>query len=274
MPIEQADNTRVERRIIEPTRPVPPEVQEQLRQRRMQEALQQNPAQLWDADKVKRYQNMQNFYNNNFFGYGIAGRQTNYDPRTPQGQAAIQANFNYAKGNAEGFMMDVATAGLTRGANQAIRWATTPVEIGRGAEAIVRSSPVSRLVQKTTVIPRREMHARNSVPGALKSRYVGTSNGLNTYTQPKVRILSKDQIAKAQKSLEKLMSKYGWRKITHPNLDGIGFTNGRSVVSDLGVGNIGRDWLGRVRLTDFSLETVPAFRAAMRKHGGRLFNKN
>lgn len=43
-------------------------------------------------------------------------------------------------------MMDVATAGLTRGANQAIRWATTPVEIGRGAEAIVRSSPVSRLV--------------------------------------------------------------------------------------------------------------------------------
>lgn len=50
------------------------------------------------------------------------------------------------KGNAEGFMMDVATAGLTRGANQAIRWATTPVEIGRGAEAIVRSSPVSRLV--------------------------------------------------------------------------------------------------------------------------------
>lgn len=70
------------------------------------------------------------------------------------------------------------------------------------------------------------------------------------------------------------MSKYGWRKITHPNLDGIGFTNGRSVVSDLGVGNIGRDWLGRVRLTDFSLETVPAFRAAMRKHGGRLFNKN
>lgn len=40
---------------------------------------------------------MQNFYNNNFFGYGIAGRQTNYDPRTPQGQAAIQANFNYAK---------------------------------------------------------------------------------------------------------------------------------------------------------------------------------
>lgn len=171
-------------------------------------------------------------------------------------------------------MMDVATAGLTRGANQAIRWATTPVEIGRGAEAIVRSSPVSRLVQKTTVIPRREMHARNSVPGALKSRYVGTSNGLNTYTQPKVRILSKDQIAKAQKSLEKLMSKYGWRKITHPNLDGIGFTNGRSVVSDLGVGNIGRDWLGRVRLTDFSLETVPAFRAAMRKHGGRLFNKN
>lgn len=33
---------------------------------------------------------------------------------------------------------------------------------------------------------------RNTVPGALKSRYVGTSNGLTTYTQPKVRILSKE----------------------------------------------------------------------------------
>lgn len=41
------------------------------------------------------------------------------------------------------------------------------------------------------------MHARNAVPGALKSRYVGTTNGLNTYTQQKVRILSKEQLAKA-----------------------------------------------------------------------------
>lgn len=46
------------------------------------------------------------------------------------------------------------------------------------------------------------MHVRNTVPGALKSRYVGTSNGLTTYTQPKVRILSKEQLAKATGQLE------------------------------------------------------------------------
>lgn len=40
---------------------------------------------------------MQNFYNNNFWGYGVGGRQTNYDPRTPQGQAAIQSNFDMLK---------------------------------------------------------------------------------------------------------------------------------------------------------------------------------
>lgn len=83
MPIEQADNTRV----VQPPRPQPiillKEQAEQLQRQRMQQAMQQNQAQLWDADKVKRYQNMQNFYNTNVFGYGMQGRPTNYDPRTP-----------------------------------------------------------------------------------------------------------------------------------------------------------------------------------------------
>lgn len=114
------------------------------------------------------------------------------------------------------------------------------------------------------------MHVRNTVPGVLKSQYVGSSNGLRTYTQSKVRILSKKQLAKALGQLEKLMQRKGWRKITHPNLQGVGFTNGRLVVSDLGLGNVGRDWLGRLRLTDFSVETVPQFRSAMQKQGGKL----
>lgn len=59
------------------------------------------------------------------------------------------------------------------------------------------------------------------------------------------------------------MQKAGWRKITHPNLQGPGFTNGRLVVSDLGPGNVGRDWLGRIRLPDFAVETIPNFRIAM-----------
>ena len=109
------------------------------------------------------------------------------------------------------------------------------------------------------------MHIRNTVPGALKSTHVGSSNGLHTYTQSKVKILSKEQLVKATGQVEKLMSKSSWRKITHPNLQGLGFTNGRYVVSDLGPGNVGRDWLGRLRLVDFSVETIPQFRLAMQR---------
>lgn len=268
MPVEQADNTRVAMPlIISP--PKPGEVR-RVNQTRSQQVPPPNQAQLWDADKVKRYENMQNFYNNNFWGYGVFGRQTNYNPRTPQGQAAIQANFNYAKSNVQNFAETLATAGIAEEAGQAVRWATTPTRIGSGAEAIVSSAPASTRVTKVTTIPRSEMHVRNTVPGALKSRYVGTSNGLTTYTQPKVRILSKEQLAKATGQLEKLMKSKGWKRITHPNLQGLGFSNGRHVVSDLGPGNVGRDWLGRVRLTDFSVETVPQFRAAMMRRGGTL----
>ena len=55
MPVEQADNTRV----VQPPRLQPivlsPEQAEQLQRQRMQQAMQQNQAQLWDADKVKKY---------------------------------------------------------------------------------------------------------------------------------------------------------------------------------------------------------------------------
>ncbi len=268
MPIEQTDNIRIKLPII--VTPSNPKGVRKTKQARLQQVQQQNQAQLWDADKVKRYENMQNFYNNNFWGYGVGGRQTNYNPRTPQGQAAIQANFDYAKSNVQNFAETLATTGIAEGAGQVIRWATTPTKIGSGAEAIVSSAPASTRVTKVTTIPRSEMHIRNTIPGALKSRYVGTSNGLTTYTQPKVRILSREQLAKATGRLEKLMKSKGWKRVTHPNLQGLGFSNGRHVVSDLGPGNVGRDWLGRIRLTDFSVETVPQFRAAMMRRGGTL----
>ena len=63
-------------------------------------------------------------------------------------------------------------------------------------------------------------------------------------------------------------------KITHPHLYGFGFTNGRYVVSDLGPGNVGRDMLGRPRLVDFAIESVPEFRLAMERKGGKLFLKD
>lgn len=251
MPIEPQDNTKVVTPILIPQQ----ETTE----------IYMPVAQLWDADKVNRYRNIQNFYNSNFWSYG---NQTNYDPHTPQGQMAIQFNFNYAKNNVNNFAETLLTAALAEGAGQVIKLATTPTEIGRGAEAIVKSSPLSTKVTKVTTIPRSEMHVRNSVPGALKSEYVGSNNGLHTYIQNKVRILSDDQLQKASKQLESMMNKKGWRTITHPNMQGLGFTNGRQVVSDLGPGNVGRDWLGRLRLVDFSVESMPQFKMAMQKRGG------
>lgn len=273
MPEEQADNTRV----VQLPRPQPimlsSEEVEQLEQQRIQQAIQQDQTQLWDADKVEKYRNMQNLYNNSFWGYGVGGKQTNYDPYALQGRTAIQSNFDYTQNNLENFANILLTAGAGEGTTQAIRWAITPTKIGQGAEAVVSSVPLSTRVTKITTIPRSEMHARNTVPGALKSRYVKTSNGLTTYTQPKVNIISKEQLVKASKTLEKIMSRKGWRKITHPNLQGTGYTNGRLVTTDIGPGNVGRDWLGRVRLVDFSLETVPQFRLAMQKRGGKLISK-
>lgn len=107
------------------------------------------------------------------------------------------------------------------------------------------------------------MHLRNTVPRAVKSTYIDSSRGLIRYTQPKVRILTSKQLNRAKGAIDRLMSKSGWKKVTHPNLNGAGYTNGRWVVSDLGPGNVGRDWLGRIRFTDFSIESVPAFRMAI-----------
>ena len=51
----------------------------------MREAIKKNQAYIYDTDKAEYYRNLQNFYNNNFFGYGVFGRQTRYDYTTPEG---------------------------------------------------------------------------------------------------------------------------------------------------------------------------------------------
>lgn len=270
MPIEQQDNTRM----VQPlfiSRP-PKEIREQANKKKAQEAINQNQAQLWDKDQIDKYQRMQDFYNNNAWGYGISGTQTRYDPRTQQ--AAIQANFDYAKDNVKNFGETLILTGVGEGLGEVAKWATTSKKIGSGAEAVVESAPASLKVKKTTTIPRSEMHLRNQVPGALRAEYTGTSNGLSTYIQNKVKILSQEQLGKAVKSLEGVMKKKGWRTITHPNLQGVGFTNGRYVVSDIGVGNVGRTLFGKPKLVDFVIETVPDFRLAMQKNGGVILNIN
>ena len=73
------DNTRVVR-----TQPLTfrltKEQQARIRQKKLQEIAKRNQAVIYDTNKAKYYQNMQNFYNNNFFGYGVFGNQTHYDP--------------------------------------------------------------------------------------------------------------------------------------------------------------------------------------------------
>lgn len=268
MPVEVNDNTRVARPIIIKT---PRKVQRPVRlTTRTSVQVPQNQAQLYDADKVKAAEDKQNFYNNNFWGYGVGGTQTKINPRTPQGQAAIQANFDYAKSNMEGAVLDVAIPTAIQGAGQTYRWATTPVQIGEGAEAIVSSSPISTTVTKVTTIPRSEMHVRNMVPNVLKSEPVSTTNGLTKYIQSKVRIPLGKSYNKAVERLTTQMQNKGWWPITHPNLQGPAYTNGLQVVYDLGPGNIGKNWLGRSTIVDGTVSNMSGFTGAMMRKGGIL----
>jgi hypothetical protein len=40
------------------------------------------------------------------------------------------------------------------------------------------------------VIPKWEAHLRNQIPGSLKTTFKGKINGLNKYTQSKVKLLT------------------------------------------------------------------------------------
>lgn len=258
MPIEQNDNTRV---VIQPIQQVVSHYKPKIKPR--------TPDQLYDKDRVDAARRAQNLVNNNaLFGYGISGVQTNYDPHTQRTQ--IYSNLDYAKSNAENFVMNLAVPVTMEGAGQAIRYVMTPVEIGNGAEAIVTARPFSSSVVKHTNIPRRIMHIKNQVPGAEPARFTGTENGFMKYVQSKVKILSPEEWRKALPKLDRLMSKNGWQKLTHPNLYGPAYTNGRVVVSDLGPGNIGKNWFGQIRIPDMVVETVPEFYMNLMKKGGKL----
>lgn len=110
------DNTKVVLRV--PDIKLTPEWVKAVRRRKLQKAQKRNQAYIYDTEKAKYYRNLQNFYNNNFFGYGVFGRQTRHDPTTSEGQAAIQSNFNYAKSNAETFLSNVAGVGTAGAAGQ------------------------------------------------------------------------------------------------------------------------------------------------------------
>ena len=282
---EVQDNTRVVKLQFLPFH-LTKEQQYRIKQRQLQEAARKNQAVIYDADKAKYYQNMQNFYNNNFFGYGVFGHQTHYNPSKEEGQQKIQSNFNYAKDNVKNLGTSLITAGpvssfkgvlptVTRRATVGKLSALIPYKIGQGAEAIViRNSPTT--VGKITQVGSGEMLKRNTVPNSLPLKFVGyVKDGTKrfpTFIQKKVKVLSEKTFPKYVKKLDKAMQKKGFRKVNDSNVQYRAYTNGNIVVDDVSPGNVGLTFFGKPKLLDFNIETIPNWleQGFTLKNGGKL----
>ena len=279
------DNTRVIRKqplAFQLTK----EQQARIKQRKLQEAVKRNQAVIYDTDKAKYYQNMQNFYNNNFFGYGVFGKQTHYDPSKEEDQKKIQSNFNYAKDNVKNIGTSLITVGpassfkgilpsVSRRVTVGKLSALTPYKIGQGSEAIViRNSPTT--VGKITQVGSGEMLKRNAIPNSLPLKFVGYvrdgSKRFPTFIQKRVKVLSEKTFPKYVSKLDKAMQKSGFRKVNDPNVQYRAYTNGTVVVDDVSPGNVGLTFFKKPKLLDFNLQTVPSWTSQgfTLKNGGKF----
>ncbi len=258
---EVQDNTRVVKLQFLPFH-LTKEQLDKIKQRQLQEAVRKNQAVIYDADRAKYYQNMQNFYNNNFFGYGVFGHQTHYDPSKEEDQQKIQSNFNYAKDNIKNAGTSLITAGpvsffkgvlptVTRRATIGKLSALIPYKIGQGAEALV---------------------IRNSLPLKFVGYVKNGTKRFPTFIQKKVKVLSKKTFPKYIKKLDKAMQKKGFRKVNDPNVQYRAYTNGNIVIDDVSPGNVGLTFFGKPKLLDFNLQTVPNWieQGFTLKNGGKL----
>ena len=279
------DNTRVIRKqplAFQLTK----EQQTRIKQRKLQEAVKRNQAVIYDTDKAKYYQNMQNFYNNNFFGYGVFGKQTHYDPSKEENQKKIQSNFNYTKDNVKNIGTSLVTAGpmsffkgvlpsVSKRVTVGKLSALTPYKIGQGSEALViRNSPTT--VGKITQVGSGEMLKRNAIPNSLPLKFVGYvrdgSKRFPTFIQKKVKVLGEKTFPKYVDKLDKAMQKSGFRKVNDPNVQYRAYTNGTVVVDDVSPGNVGLTFFKKPKLLDFNLQTVPSWTSQgfTLKNGGKF----
>lgn len=279
------DNTRIVRKqplAFQLTK----EQQTRIKQRKLQEAVKRNQAVIYDTDKAKYYQNMQNFYNNNFFGYGVFGKQTHYDPSKEENQKKIQSNFNYAKDNVKNIGTSLVTAGpmsffkgvlpsVSKRVTVSELSALTPYKIGQGSEALViRNSPTT--VGKITQVGSGEMLKRNAIPNSLPLKFVGYvrdgSKRFPTFIQKKVKVLGEKTFLKYVDKLDKAMQKSGFRKVNDPNVQYRAYTNGTVVVDDVSPGNVGLTFFKKPKLLDFNLQTVPSWTSQgfTLKNGGKF----
>lgn len=279
------DNTRIVRKLPLAFR-LTKEQQARIKQKKLQEAAKRNQAVIYDADKAKYYQNMQNFYNNNFFGYGVFGKQTHYDPSKEEDQKKIQSNFNYAKDNVKNIGTSLITVGpassfkgvlpsVSRRVTVGKLSALTPYKIGQGSEALViRNSPTT--VGKITQVGSGEMLKRNTIPNSLPLKFVGYvrdgSKRFPTFIQKKVKVLSEKTFPKYVGKLDKAMQKSGFRKVNDPNVQYRAYTNGTIVVDDVSPGNVGLTFFKKPKLLDFNLQTVPSWTSQgfTFKNGGKF----
>lgn len=279
------DNTRIVRKqplAFQLTK----EQQTRIKQRKLQEAIKRNQAVIYNTDKAKYYQNMQNFYNNNFFGYGVFGKQTHYDPSKEENQKKIQSNFNYAKDNVKNIGTSLVTAepmsffkGVLPSVSKRVTVgelsALAPYKIGQGSEALViRNSPTT--VGKITQVGSGEMLKRNAIPNSLPLKFVGYvrdgSKRFPTFIQKKVKVLSEKTFPKYVDKLDKAMQKRGFRKVNDPNVQYRAYTNGTVVVDDVSPGNVGLTFFKKPKLLDFNLQTVPSWTSQgfTLKNGGKF----
>lgn len=283
--VARQDNTRVVKKSPLSFK-LTKEQQEALKQRRLQKLAQRNQAIIYDTDKAKYYQNLQNFYNNNFFGYGVFGNQTRYNPSKEEDQKKIESNFNYAKNNVKNFGETLITTGIL-GSFKGVLPSTsrrvtvgnlssfTPYKIGEGAEALViRNSPTT--VGKITQVGSGEMLKRNTIPNSAPVKFVGYvrdgSKRFPTFVQKKMKILTEKTFPKYVNKLDKAMQKKSFRKVNDPNVQYRAYTNGKVVVDDVSPGNVGLNLFRKPRLIDFNLQTVPSWtnQGFILRNGGKI----
>lgn len=280
--VTKQDNTRVVKKPILSFK-LTKEQQEALKQRKL---AQRKQSVIYDTKKAKYYQNMQNFYNNNFFGYGVTGNQTHYNPAKEEDQQKIQSNFNYAKSNVKNLGETLITTSIL-GPFKGVLPSTskrvtvgnlsslTPYKIGEGAEAIViKNSPTT--VGKITQVGSGEMLKRNVVPNSAPVKFVGYvrdgSKRFPTFIQKKMKVLTEETFPKYVDKLDKAMQKSGFKKVNDPNVQYRAYTNGKVVVDDVAPGNVGVTFFGKPKLIDFNLQPVSSWveQGFTLKNGGKI----
>ena len=282
---EKQDNTRV----AVPLLPKKIKMSDKAKSEQIWKKIKENQenARVYDTRKAEYYRKLQDFQNQNVFGKGLYGQWSRHDYTTPEGQAAIQGDFDYAKDNAISFMGNIVGAGaasttsiagkaaaqiysrLTKGifrtpskngALGTMKQYTKKGTLGGGAEAIVVDNTPTT-VGKMTSIPVEEMAARNQIPNAVPSKYIGyvkdRRTKLPTYIQRKVKVLTEQTFPKYANKLDRAMERSGFRRVNDPNVQYRAYTNGQVVVDDVAPGNVGLDWLRRPKMIDFNMQTVP-----------------